>query len=72
MGGAYDPDFSVDLSRSRANFRGSKILYIFLRNAIPLRLMLIPVFHNGLTGRVMQTTKEIKEDGISMPSSQEI
>ena len=31
-GGAYDPDFSVDLSRSRANFRGPEILYIFRRN----------------------------------------
>ena len=31
-GGAYDPDFSVDLSRSRANFRGPEILYIVCRN----------------------------------------
>ena len=31
-GGAYDPDFSVDLSRSRANFHGPEILYIFCRN----------------------------------------
>ena len=31
-GGAYDPDFSVHLSRSRANFHGPEILYIFRRN----------------------------------------
>ena len=31
-GGAYDPDFSVDLSRSWANFRSPEILYIFCRN----------------------------------------
>ena len=34
LGGAghYDPDFSVDLSRSRANFHGPEILCIFHRN----------------------------------------
>ena len=31
-GRAYDPGFSVDLSRSRAYFRGPEILYIFRRN----------------------------------------
>ena len=45
--GADDPDFSVDISRSRANFRSPEILYIFHRNCISLRLMLIPVFHAG-------------------------
>ena len=30
--GADDPDFSVDPSRSRANFRGPEILYIFRGN----------------------------------------
>ena len=29
---ADDPDFSVNLSRSRANFHGPEILYIFRRN----------------------------------------
>ena len=32
-GGAYNPDFSVDLSRSRANFRSPEILYIFRINS---------------------------------------
>ena len=31
-GGANDPDFSVDLGRSRATFRTTEILYIFRRN----------------------------------------
>ena len=50
-GGAYDPDFSVDFSRSWGPGSTSAALgfYIFSAEiAMPLRLMLIPVFHPSI------------------------
>ena len=46
-GRAYDPDFFVDLSRSRANFRGPEILYIFRRNCYTSLADANSSFHNG-------------------------
>ena len=46
-GGANDPAFSVDLTRSRAIFRDPEILYLIRGFAVPLRDILIPVFHTG-------------------------
>ena len=51
-GGANDPAFSVDLTRSRAIFRDPEILYIITELALPLREILIPVFHTGVSSKL--------------------
>ena len=49
QGGANNPAFSVDLTSSTANFRSPEILKISVTIAIPLRVIVIPVFHYGLS-----------------------
>ena len=46
--GANDPDFSVDLSRSRATFCTTEILYIFHRNCYTSQGDPDSVFHTSL------------------------
>ena len=48
---AYDPDFSVDLSRSRANFRDPEILYIFRRTCYTSQADANSSFPSGVAGR---------------------
>ena len=58
-GGAYDPDFSVDLSRSRANFLDPEIVYIFRRNCYTSQAAANSSFLSGFQATPLLTVSPI-------------